>query len=326
MFISTIIPTIGRPCLARAVHSVLAQAPRREPCEVIVVNDSGATLPSEDWHEHPHVTIVSTHRLNRSIARTTGAAIAVGRYLHFLDDDDWLMPGAFEAFWDATRDTSASWICGAFRLTDKAGDMIADIYPDEGGNCLINLMSREWLPLQASIVDAKAFFSIGGFAMLESLHGGLEDVHLTRQIGLRHDFLIVQRLVACIRTGDDGSTTNYADVFIQDRQSRETILDSAGSCRRLLSSARDNGPAEGYWIGKVVYYLLASGARNVREGRGFIAMSRVLHAAAGMLVAGRCVWQPDFWRGISTPHYPRVWRAIQNSGREIFQNTSWNLE
>jgi glycosyltransferase involved in cell wall biosynthesis len=293
---------------------------------VIVVNDSGAALPFEDWHEHPHVTIVSTHRLNRSIARNTGAAIAGGRYLHFLDDDDWILPGAFDAFWNATRSTSASWIYGAFRLVDNVGNTITDVHPDESGNCLINLTSREWLPLQASIVDASVFFAIGGFATLESLKGGFEDIHLTRQIGLRHEFMPVPRVVACIRSGDSGSTTNYADMFVQDRQSREWILDVPGSYRRLLSSARDGRTLQGYWLGKVVYFYLASGARSIRGGRGFIAMSRVLHAAACLLAAGRCVWQPDFWRGISTPHYPRVWRAIQDSGREIFQNTSWNLE
>ncbi len=116
MFISTIIPTIGRSTLARAVYSVLEQGFQHEECEVIVVNDSGRDLPSEDWQKHPNVQIISTNQLNRSIARNTGAAIATGRYLHFLDDDDRMLPGAFDAFWEITKDSSAAWIHGAFRM------------------------------------------------------------------------------------------------------------------------------------------------------------------------------------------------------------------
>ena len=57
MFISTIIPTIGRPTLARAVYSVLEQGLHHDECEVIVVNDSGGELPVEDWQKISNVQI-----------------------------------------------------------------------------------------------------------------------------------------------------------------------------------------------------------------------------------------------------------------------------
>ena len=198
MFISTIIPTIGRASLARAVKSVLEQEFQGEECEVIVVNDSGKVLPVEDWQNDPRVRITSTNRLNRSIARNTGAAIATGQYFHFLDDDDWMLPGAFDAFWRATRKDSAAWIHGGFRMVDNSGSKIVDIFPDEIGNCLINLVSWEWLPLQASIVNANAFFKVGGFAMLDSLKGGFEDIHLTRQIACKYEFLNIPGFSSCV--------------------------------------------------------------------------------------------------------------------------------
>ncbi len=90
MFCSTIIPTVGRDSLARAVNSVLDQDFAREDFEVIVVNDTGEPLPDADWQHSDRVTLVTNYRHERSVARNTGAAMAAGRYLHFLDDDDWM--------------------------------------------------------------------------------------------------------------------------------------------------------------------------------------------------------------------------------------------
>ena len=326
MFISTIIPTIGRPTLARAVYSVLEQNFSQEACEVIVVNDSGKNLPEEDWQKFLNVQIVSTNRHNRSIARNTGAAIATGRYLHFLDDDDWMVPGAFNAFWEVSQSNSAAWIHGAFSMVDNTGEKIVGIYPDEHGNCLINLISWEWLPLQASIVEADTFFKVGGFAMLEYLKGGFEDIHLSRQIAAERDFMYMRDLVACIRSGDNGSTTNYTDMFIQNRQSREIILDSPGSYKRMVSSARSNQVCQGYWFGKIIYYFLGSAEKNFREMRFFTAVSRMIHAFRGMFMAGKYLLKDEFWNGMTKPHYPRVWLAIKDSGKELFQNTRWKVD
>jgi len=49
VFVSYIIPTIGRSSLNVAVKSVLEQDFQRDEIEVIVVNDSGTPLPPEDW-------------------------------------------------------------------------------------------------------------------------------------------------------------------------------------------------------------------------------------------------------------------------------------
>ena len=325
MFFSTIIPTIGRPTLTRAVLSVHNQTFNQDSFEVIVVNDSGKDLPADNWQKFPNVTIISTNRLNRSIARNTGASIATGKYLHFLDDDDWMLPGAFNAFWERAQNSSAAWIHGAFSMVDNLGNKIADIYPAESGNCFLNLIAWEWLPLQASIVDANAFFRVGGFAMLESLNGGFEDIHLARQVALTFDFMHVPHLVACIRSGDSDSTTNYRDMFIQNRQSRELNLDMPGSYKRMISSARNNRTRNAYWYGKVVYYLLISAVKNLRDKRIFTAASRMFCTFVSLFITGKYLLQPDFWVGATTPHYSQVWLTIQQSGKKIFQNTRWNI-
>ena len=76
MFATTIIPTIGRATLSRAVRSVLDQAFDAADFEVIVVNDSGSPLPDAEWRRSERVRVVDTRRRERSVARNTGAAVA----------------------------------------------------------------------------------------------------------------------------------------------------------------------------------------------------------------------------------------------------------
>src|SRR5688500_14656882 len=103
MFASTIIPTIGRSKLSRAVTSVLNQSFTDDDFEIIVVNDSGHPLPQASWQQSARVRVLNTQRRERSVARNTGAAVAHGKYLHFLDDDDWLCSDAVQKWWELAR-------------------------------------------------------------------------------------------------------------------------------------------------------------------------------------------------------------------------------
>ena len=111
MFCSTIIPTIGRSTLSRAVHSVLNQTFAVDSFEIIVINDSGQPLSGADWQRSEKVQMINTNRRERCFTRNTGAAIAKGRYLHFLDDDDWFLPDALENFWELAQTNNAVFPC-----------------------------------------------------------------------------------------------------------------------------------------------------------------------------------------------------------------------
>jgi glycosyltransferase involved in cell wall biosynthesis len=105
MFVSTVIPTVGRSTLDIAVKSVLDQKIIDDTNEIIVVNDSGKPLPYAEWMESDRVRVIDTNHNERSVARNTGAAIAKGDYLHFLDDDDWILPGSFTYLKRLTKKT-----------------------------------------------------------------------------------------------------------------------------------------------------------------------------------------------------------------------------
>lgn len=84
---SVVIPTHNRPDeLVEAVDSVLAQTV--QDIEIIVVDD-GSTVPVGSFDD-PRVRVVRRDRPGGpAVARNEGVALAHGRYLAFLDDDDW---------------------------------------------------------------------------------------------------------------------------------------------------------------------------------------------------------------------------------------------
>ena len=217
IFCSTIIPTVNRPTLSRAVGSVSTNTHWGE-FEVVVVNDSGLPLPDMDFRQHSNqVAVVDTNRLERSVARNTGAAIARGKYLHF-DDDDVLLPGALAHFWDLDQEGTFAWLCGSYETVDNCGHLIEEIHPEIEGNCFALLTTGEGIPLQASLVRADQFFAAGEFD--DSLVG-VEDRDLGRRLALVNEIAYTSALVARIRIGQEGSTTNWGSIAGEDRRGRE---------------------------------------------------------------------------------------------------------
>lgn len=296
MFCSTIIPTIGRSTLSRAVRSVLDQAFTADDFEVIVVNDSGCSLPADDWQKNDKVRIIHTNRRERCVARNAGAAIAKGRYLHFLDDDDWLLPGAFENFWElAQRANDAVWLYGSSQLVDRHGKPLIQLHHNMNGNCFVQVVAGEWIPLQASLIDAKVFFAVGGF---NPLIPGIEDIDLGRWIALYGQLRGMTELVACIGMGEDNSTTNQIQAQQYGRWAREKIFNEPGVFSRMRTSATSSS----YWHGRIVRVYFTSMIWNLQRKNTFIALSRAVFGTMGFMLAGWHIFSKSFWRAITTRH------------------------
>lgn len=307
MFSSTIIPTVGRPELSRAVESVLQHCVAGLSFEVIVVNDTGRPLVPARWMRSEGVTVVTTQRRERSGARNAGAAIARGRYLHFLDDDDWLAPGALDALQRLALRTEAGWLYGGAQLVDRRGKPLIALRPELAGNCFAQAMAGEWLPLQASLIRTEAFFSVGGF---NPLIAGPEDIDLWRRFARMGDVAGIPELVAYISWGTAGSTTPYARHAEQSQWARERILALPRVFERLWRSANS-----AFWRGRVARVYLTSGVWNLRHRRWLTAASRVTFGAAAVARAGPALAAPAFWQAATHRYESPTFRTGQASAQ-----------
>lgn len=292
MFCSTIIPTIGRPSLSRSVQSVLNQSLHGDDFEIIVVNDSGEALPDLDWQHCRRVRVIETNRRERSVARNTGAAMARGEYLHFLDDDDIILPGAMQAFWEVSRKArDAAWLYGSYQTVDNDGTLIEEFHPGIEGNVFALLVSSEGIPFQVSLLRTKYFYLAGGFDSNPDIIG-VEDRDVGRRIALIGTVAFTHTLVARIRIGQQGSTTNWAKIAEGDRRGREKALSAPLAFSRLQNSATSS-----YLRGRVSRAYYSSAVWNLRHRNLLMATSRAISAFA---IAGRHVPSIDFWHGLKT--------------------------
>lgn len=97
--LSVIVPVYNAaPLLPRCLDSILAQGLAEEEYEVLLIND-GSTDQSlaicEDYQSKHSRTfrIVSQQNSGVSAARNKGIALAHGRYVCFVDADDFLLGG-----------------------------------------------------------------------------------------------------------------------------------------------------------------------------------------------------------------------------------------
>ena len=296
IFVSYIIPTIGRKSLKTAVHSVLDQDFSDADFEVIVVNDSGSRLPVEPWQASPRVHFVTTNKSERSFARNSGAAMAKGKYLAFLDDDDWILPGALRSFWElANQKPDAAWLYGGIQVVDERRQVLAEINSGLSGNCFAHIMSGAWAPLQSSLIRADAFFEIGGF---NPLICGTEDEDLCRRTAYYGEFANTPDLVACLFRGQTWDTsTNYRRAPVDTKISRDLILSKSDSLQRLKTSADSS-----YIWGRILRVYLSTVSFNWSKRRFFTAVNRLLYSLIVLLFSFRYIWSREYWRGLSVHH------------------------
>ncbi|HUG43780.1 MAG TPA: glycosyltransferase family 2 protein [Acidobacteriota bacterium] len=295
MFCSTIIPTVARPSLERAVRSVLDQELDGADFEVIVVNDSGRPLGGAAWQRSPHVRVIDTNRRERSLARNTGAAVSRGRYLHFLDDDDWLAPNALCALKELADREVAAWIYGATQLVDRKGRPLIQLRHRLKGNCFLQVMAGEWIPLQSSLIASQTFFDVGGFHPLLS---GPEDIDLLRRVALTEELAGAEAIVAYVVRGDAGSTTDYREHSAQSRWARERILDQPEAFGRLRAAASSRDE----WRARIARIYLTSAVWNLQRGRFSKAISRLTHGFAVLAASAPLLLSGRFWSSLASPY------------------------
>ncbi len=305
MFCSVIIPTIGRSSLSRTVESALNQELDASEFEVIIVNDSGKPLSLDSRMHAGRIRILDTNRRERSCARNAGAATAVGDYLYFLDDDDWLLPGGLGALHElAQRSPKAVWLHGGVRVVDELGRCLAERNSGLKGDCLAQVVGGAWAPIQSSLIRSQDFFAAGGF---DPFIRGTEDQDLCRRIAVRGAFANTPTTVACLFRGSGWKTsTDYARATEDTRISRDIVTDHPGAFRLMTDSANDP-----YWRGRVVHVYSSLALWNWRRRRFVAAIGCAGRAACATALSGTGVATRDFWKALRADHVPGSLHFIQ---------------
>jgi glycosyltransferase involved in cell wall biosynthesis len=290
MFCSIIIPTVGRPSLSKSVSSVLEQNCSKLNFEIIVVNDSGQPLPPAEWQKSERVQMICTQKRERCFARNTGAAIAKGDYLCFLDDDDWFLPNALDHFWSLVQIyPDAAWFYGGVEFVDSGGETLGYLNQRKTGNCFVEAMTETWIPLQASLIRAEAFFEVGGFNPEFVV---TQDLDLLRRIAFRHDLAATPENTACIQRGSERKAeTRYTIAWLYIAKGRDNLLAEPKALSRLLDSAGDSA----FLRGLVLRNYKSATLFNLRRFHWLTAVSRLISGIKALLKSFRYVFTRNYW-------------------------------
>ena len=135
VMISVIIPVFnGEKYLDRSLAGVLSQSV--DDTEILLLDDGsedGSLALCRDYEQkHPDVIRVFTHE-NMGVANTRnkGVRLANGKYVMFLDQDDFFDPGYIETFLEAAEKNDADVVIGGYRRPDKEGKIRFTVRPTD---------------------------------------------------------------------------------------------------------------------------------------------------------------------------------------------------
>ena len=202
---SVVIPVYNRArLLERAIRSVLEQD---SPVEVVVVDDGssdGSVDVANALAADAPIQVIRQPNKGSSAARATGARAAKGRWLLFLDSDDYLLPGALRVLLDlAERHPGAEFVFGevVFEQLEAPGQLSPAPQLPWGG---ARAIARHIL-LHSScfncrfLVRREAYYVVGGYDA--GVPVGAPELMLFVPLFLRYPFARTRTPVAVVSHG-----------------------------------------------------------------------------------------------------------------------------
>lgn len=122
--LTTIIPAYNAAdTLGEAVRSLVEQ--RIDGHEILIIDDGSAdSTPAVAERlalAHEEVWVIDQRNAGVSAARNAGLGVARGEWVHFLDADDWMLPGGLVLLLEAAERTGLAGACGHSGLFDESG-------------------------------------------------------------------------------------------------------------------------------------------------------------------------------------------------------------
>lgn len=149
--ISIIVPVYNaEKYLHRCIKSLLCQTYHN--LEVILVDDGSTDKSSEicDVYARKDKRLKVIHKINSGVsaARNTGLALVTGKYVCFVDADDWLPFNSVECLYTQINNTNADIVLGDYSLVLISGAKYKNLLENSITNNIIDLKSfRSILPV-----------------------------------------------------------------------------------------------------------------------------------------------------------------------------------
>lgn len=210
MSVSVIMPAKNAASfIDEAIASVIAQGD--DVGELIIVDDGSIDRTdaiARSFSDH-RIRLVPNSGAGVSAARNTGARVASGEWLMFLDADDRLRSGAIAALLRAAaRETRAIAIYGEYSRVDKNGRRIGIRRLLRGrakpsGHVLAQIAAGNFIVNGGvMIVRAASFAAVGGF---DEAMRYCEDWHCWCRLAAQGEFQFVPELLLDYRVHDDNT-------------------------------------------------------------------------------------------------------------------------
>lgn len=267
MSVAAIIPTIGRPELARAVRSVLEQTEAVHPIVVLDRPELAAQV-TEQLDGLPHQLILTAGATGGAAARNIGVRVAQEDVIAFLDDDDEWLPRKTEYQLGMLRDAPGEVITSHALLVGKRERVVPEVVFANDQRMVDYLLDRSTLRLRKHFIQSSSILLSRELALSTPWRDELprhqdwtlliELERLGTQILTHPDPLVKvhQGSVASIsRSSSWRASLDWLEVFAHDASSRPkadflcsvaarsaVAAGDVAEARRILSQALTLGP------------------------------------------------------------------------------------
>lgn len=248
--VSVIIATYNRaPLVGRTVENMLAQTLR--PAQIIVVDDGSTDETAEVLSKFGEpVRFIRQPNRGPAAARNAGLAVATGRFIQFMDDDDLVSLNKLEAQVEAIERSGADMAYGPWVPLTMEGDTVTQYgYVLQGGAVPADLPLYEWhlrgwaIILQSCLFTREFLMRVGAARLREDLIM-TEDTELLNRIFLADpkasftgNCLVFYRHHGRHKLTEGGTT--HAQKMVNWAQALDYILRNVdGSERSLAATTR----------------------------------------------------------------------------------------
>lgn len=159
--LSIIIPLYNvEQYIGKCLESCLAQDLPEDDYEIIVVDDgspdNSSAIVEEYIEKNKNIRLVHRENGGLSAARNTGLKEAQGKYVWFVDSDDWIEPDCLSFLVDFAEDKHLDVLCFGLQLAYPDGRRnVYNINHEESGNvykgeefiCRVKMPSAAWVAL-----------------------------------------------------------------------------------------------------------------------------------------------------------------------------------